>query len=118
MELNYNEIVLLKSEIKLLKSMKKGKKVRIDDMHLRSKFFRSMVMPVTSGQDELGNFITTGEYQINNKGLTYLEYYDFKRFHSISEFIRGWITTVVAFLALILSVISIVMQYAENSFNT
>lgn len=105
----YENIVLTKEEIKFLRQLSKGDpsypKQEIKDS------FLPFVREHSDGKvDKYGQFITDGRYVISDEGVRYLLYYDSeRRKHRLSE-LRGWITTVIAVLAFILSVTSLSWQ--------
>lgn len=114
MDNDFDNTYLSKDEIKLLKSMKKNKTIRLSDEQFSKCKIKSMITPITSGQDKYGNFITTGEYKLNQRGENYLEYYKTKVFYRKSDHIRGWITTIISVLGFILSIISLCYSIIVN----
>jgi hypothetical protein len=105
----YENVVLTKEEIKFLKQLSKG-----DPLYPKQEIKNCLypfVYEYSDGKvDEYGQFITDGRYVISDEGVRYLLYYDSeRRKHRLSE-LRGWITTVIAVLAFILSVTSLSWQ--------
>lgn len=106
--MDYKDFVLTKEEIQFLKLLSKGEplypKQEIENKLLP---FREHS---NGDKDELGQFIPDGRYVLSDEGKRYLLYYDSAtRKHRVSE-LRGWITTVIAVLAFILSILSLSWQ--------
>lgn len=105
----YRNVVLTKEEIKFLRQLSNGDplypKFKISDS------FFPFVREYSNGEaDEYGQFISDGRYVISDEGKRYLTHHDSEqRKYRMSE-LRGWITTVIAVLAFILSVTSLSWQ--------
>lgn len=112
MDLDFEKLILTKAELKLLFSMKNEKPVKLDRSQLRPYGLLHMVYPSRLIVDSKGNKVPSEEYCINEQGLRYIEYIRSKRFHDVLELLPNWVSMIIAIAALILSIISIVLQYA------
>lgn len=107
--MDYKDVVLTKEEIHFLKELSKGEPL-YPSLEIKRELLPFVYEHSNGERDELGQFITDGRYGLSDEGERYLLYYDSaRRKHRTSEF-RGWITTVIAVLAFILSVMSLSWQ--------
>lgn len=102
-------MVLTKNEIKFLERLSHGDPL-YPNGEIKPALF-PFVCAYSDGQtDEYGQLITDGRYVISDEGIRYLlRYNSERRQHRMAE-LRGWITTVIAVLAFILSVTSLSWQ--------
>ena len=107
--MDYKDVVLTKEEIQFLKLLSKGEPL-YPKQKIESKLFPFVCEYSNGKQDKYGQFITDGRYVLSDEGKRYLLYYSSAtRKHRVSE-LRGWITTVIAVLAFILSILSLSWQ--------
>lgn len=107
--MDYKDVVLTKEEIQFLKLLSKGEPL-YPKQEIESKLLPFICEHSSGAKDEFGQFIPDGRYVLSDEGKRYLIYYDSAmRKHRVSE-LRGWITTVIAVLAFILSVMSLSWQ--------
>lgn len=97
--------------VELLKNMKSKGQIEIsDEMFKRFKPLKDLTSPIVENQDDYANDIPTGKYKLSKLGEDYLEYQKKIRIYRRSDHIRGWITSIVALLSFLLSILNLILQ--------
>jgi len=106
-DIDFSKIVLTKEERKLFKRFKKEKRVKLDWSEARPLTHYDLITQNVTGQNSIGDSMSDGTYKLSSCGKKYFEYLRITELEKISSEIRGWITTVIAVLAFILSIIAL-----------
>ncbi|MEN6568284.1 MAG: hypothetical protein ABFC57_18520 [Veillonellales bacterium] len=98
-----DDIVLSKDEIKSLKKLEKSGDMPLPNDIAKPLNKYNFVYQCSDEQDSLGQQIHNGKYQINDNGKRYLIYHNKTNKTKMIEWIRYLITTAIAVIALIIS---------------
>lgn len=99
----YADMVLSKAEIKTLKKLNKSGDIPLPNDIAITLYKNNFVYQCSDEQDSLGQQIHNGKYHINDNGKRYLIYHNKTNKTKMIEWIRYLITTAIAVIALIIS---------------
>lgn len=108
--MDYQNIVLLRKEQKILKKLSRTKTINLGGYEPFELLKNNFVEKYSEKRHPNGFLIFEGKYQITEDGIRYLKHQSIKRQEKISAELRGWVTTVIAVAAFVLSIISLLLR--------